>query len=549
MRSDALRATAGLTAALLLLALAATPAPAGAASYTVWSCRGPDGAPISTQAWQAGDESRATQDTCAEGGALRAHLLASDNEPGLVRGFRFGLPPGATVVGYRVHMYAATAEGLLEDARLGGGSLQAGIDDDAGLTVGEFDAGCQSSGCTFGAPEPALGEKNLASASEIDSQGLVVGVRCGWFLGCYAQEGDKTLAEVRMFRSQIDLRDDLAPGLGAPYGSLVSGQSVSGQAAVTFGATDEGGGVAATAVLVDGAQVARHSAGGACKEPYVGARPCPGQVNSTLTIDVSSLAPGQHTASLWAIDAAGNIAVGDPIPFSVAEPPPPAPPTQPSQTIVERIVQVPVPVSPQPVTIDAERERVALPDRGSGVKGLVKDSAGRPVTGAKLIVRSRPFGVRRVKLRIERTLTTDAAGRFAMPAGAASRLLVLDVDDAAHRAVEQAEIELMRRLRVEASTRDRTLRNGSVVTLRAAIEGAGGGSSGKVVLVQAVVGGRWATVESLTADADGDAVWRYRFRGTTRRANYRFRVRVERAGDVWPWPTTNSQVLRMEVSP
>ena len=166
-----------------------------------------------------------------------------------------------------------------------------------------------------------------------------------------------------------------------------------------------------------------------------------------------------------------------------------------------------------------------------------------------MIVRSRPFGVRRSKRRTERTLTTDPAGRFSMPAGVVSRLLELDVDDAAHRARDQVEVELLNRLRIAAAVPGRVLRNGSVMNLRADIRGAGAGTLGKVVLMQAVVGGRWTTVASLTADDDGRAVWRYRFRGTTRPAIYRFRVQVERAGDVWPWPTTTSEVLRVAVRP
>ena len=85
--------------------------------------------------------------------------------------------------------------------------------------------------------------------------------------------------------------------------------------------------------------------------------------------------------------------------------------------------------------------------------------------------------------------------------------------------------------------------------LGARVNGAGSGAGGKVVLVQAFVEGRWTTVDSLNAGADGRALWRYRFRSTTRRTGYRFRLKVERAGDIWPWPTTTSRSLRVEVSP
>ena len=85
------------------------------------------------------------------------------------------------------------------------------------------------------------------------------------------------------------------------------------------------------------------------------------------------------------------------------------------------------------------------------------------------------------------------------------------------------------------------------MTLHADVDGAGRGARGKGALVQAIVDGRWTTVEELTLNDSGGATWRYRFRGTTRSAVYRFRVRVPTAGDVWPWPTTDSPVLRVRV--
>jgi hypothetical protein len=557
MRLPALRATAGIAAALSVLALAFACVSAQAASYTVWSCRGPDGKPLGTQAWSAGDERGAVADTCADGGALQAHLSSSGEDAGHERGFRFALPAGASISGYRIHLYAATAKAFYEQA------LQAGLDHDAALSFGDVDAGCPGAGCVFGTPDDPLAEANLAKAGELDSRGLVAGVRCGGWLGCRVPEigdallqgGPDVLAELRLFRSEVDVRDDRPPVLGTPAGDLVGGATLTGDSAsVTFGAGDEGGGVASLALLVDGDEVARRDAGGACAKPFTDPLPCPSSLDATLTASLTALADGAHSAALRATDAAGNVTTGEPIAFTVgtAEPEPPAPPGQPpagppQTVVVERIVTVPV--APQPVTIDGVRERVDISREGAVVSGLVKDAAGAPLAGAKVLVRSRPFGVRRARSRAERTLTTGADGRFSMPAGERSRLLILDVDDSAHRAREQVEVELLHRLRVVAVVGDRNLRNGQRMTLRADITGAGGGAEDKVVLVQAVVGGRWATVQSLTADDEGRAIWRYRFRGTTRPAIYRFRLRVERAGDVWPWPTTNSPVLRVKVRP
>ena len=136
-----------------------------------------------------------------------------------------------------------------------------------------------------------------------------------------------------------------------------------------------------------------------------------------------------------------------------------------------------------------------------------------------------------------------------MPAGKTSRLVVLDVDDGPLRADDQQEVTVLSRLRVSARANARTLANGSTLKVTANVLGAGGGAGGKAVLVQAFVEGRWTTVDSISATARGTASWNYRFRATTRPTAYRFRVRVERAGDVWPWPTTTSAPLKVVVRP
>ena len=105
-------------------------------------------------------------------------------------------------------------------------------------------------------------------------------------------------------------------------------------------------------------------------------------------------------------------------------------------------------------------------------------------------------------------------------------------------------------LRVGLRARGGGLRNGSTMTLEATIEGAGpGAAAGRPVHVQAIVGGRWATVDSVESDGRGRASWRYRFRGTTRSAEYRFRVRVVREAGAWPWPTTTSPSVSVRVRP
>jgi hypothetical protein len=516
----------------VLFQVALSAAPAQATSYTVWSCRGPDGEPVSTAAWEPVASGAGTSDSCATGGSFNAHLLQSDDESGRMRGYRFMLPSGARISGYRVHLAAQTASALTPSA------YQAGVDDDQPADM--IDDGCTTSGCVFGTTENPLAAANLIEVDGTNYGRLRIGTVCGEALGCYVPAMTGLLAAVQIYRTSVDLRDDDAPELLQPAGLPAAGETVSGNPLVTFDASDGGGGVQTVSLLVDGNEVAHQDAGGACRQPYARPAPCPAQLSAALPLAVSTLAPGVHTAAIRATDAAGNIATGPPVSFIAAPPPP---------TVVERIVQVPGPTQ-QAVTIALDRDRLSLPAKGGRtISGAVKDAGGRPLAGATVIVRSRPFGVRRAKTKLEGTATTDAAGRFAIPPGKRSRLVILDVNDTAYRAVEPVEMSLMQRLTVGVLARQNRLRNGSTLTLRASVSGAGSGAGGKVVLVQALVEGRWTTVDSLSANADGRALWRYRFRATTRRISYRFRVKVERAGDVWPWPTTTSRVLRVSVVP
>ena len=414
---------------------------------------------------------------------------------------------------------------------------QAGIDDDPDNNI---DAGCVAVNCTFGDSDQPLADKNLLSDKELDLSDLDVATVCDKPLGCSVLGGSGALARVRMFRSEVDIRDDDMPVLLEPAGLPSEGQVVSASSLVTFDASDGGGGVMSAGLLVDGNEVAHQDAGGACREPFVRAAPCPAQLTAALPLTISSLSPGTHTVTRARRRRGG-------------------------QRRDERAGHVHGCTSAadgrrarrrgsgggrQARDDPPDRDRIALPAKGRRtIAGVVQDETGRLLPGVNVSVRSRPFGVKRAKLRLERTVTTDAFGRFTAPAGVTSRLVILDVNDSANRALEPVEVSVLKRLKVGILTRNPSLRNGSTLMLRASVSGAGSGASGKVVLVQAFVEGRWTTVDSLSAGANGRALWRYRFRSTTRRTGYRFRVMVERAGDVWPWPTTTSRVLRVEVSP
>src|SRR6185436_7280552 len=121
IRFDGMRAMAGLLAVGSLLA-ALGAASADAATYTVWSCRGPDGSPVSTEAWQPDGLGAGTADSCSTGGFLRARVDPATGVVSAVHGYRFATPPGASIAAYRLYLFART------DPSETSGDYQAGLD-------------------------------------------------------------------------------------------------------------------------------------------------------------------------------------------------------------------------------------------------------------------------------------------------------------------------------------------------------------------------------------------------------------------------------------
>ena len=533
-----------------LLAAAAPAAPAGAARYTVYSCRGPDGLPISTRAWQADAGDLGVSDTCADGGSLSASINSGRGKQ-QISGLRFMTPPGTVVAGYRVHLTALTGFSAGLEAGLATGSL---------LGTPDVTQGCTEGNCTFGDPSEPLGDANLVTSAGLPDPAIALIAECHtWLLGlggCFGESQNDGLAEAHIWRSAIDLLDDEAPQLGAASGPLLGPGAASGRAAISVATSDAGGGVAAVALRIDGSEVARTLPGGSCVQPYDVAAPCPATLPATFEVDTRKLTDGAHTAQLEVTDAAGQATTSEQLAFSSSNPAPPDPggggggggggtsgggaggTTTPAATALV------------PVRIELARRRFTLPARGATITGVVRRADGTPAAGVLLELRSARFGTGEPVFRTERTLRTDAAGAFSAPLGSSSRRLVVEVTDPAYQPAESAEIRVLGTLGFGLSSRDRSLRNGSRVTLDAAITGAGGSAAdGRILLVQAMVGGRWTTVDSIEAGSAGQARWRYRFHGTTRPARYHFRVRIPRGAADWPWPTTTSDEVVVTVRP
>ena len=275
-----------------------------------------------------------------------------------------------------------------------------------------------------------------------------------------------------------------------------------------------------------------------CAEPYTAPTPCPPSLVASFDVDSTSLAPGAHTAELYATDAAGNVSTGPAVSFTVASR---RPGRSPSRSRPDRRSR------------GADRgpaRRLPRAGRGRGQVTRQRDRQAhrrrarrrREGDRAQPAVRRRRSSARR-----ERTLTTDAQGRFSMsaeaPPGSSSststtrriarrrRSRFSSCSGCASRHAERARAS-------QRLGHDPARRRGRRRSRRARQGRARPGDRRRPL-----DDGRGADAQRL-----GRRDWRYRFKGTTRSAIYRFRVRVPTAGDVWPWPTTDSPTLKVRVA-
>lgn len=516
------RLLAATLAALGAIVPAAVATSADAASYTVWSCRAADGSPLGTTVWHGSGNTGTRSDDCATGGALRASLGQSDVGNGMISGWQFTPPAGTTIERYRLWRGALVPSTST--------SFAAGVAGATGLGVQSFSDGCFISNgmvdCGVGSTIDPNDPSNDTGDQVGSFPGLTVAARC---VASCAATADPA-ASVAIYRSAIDLTDNVAPVVGPSVGTLLDPNALAGRHSLLAPVADQGGGVARTDLLIDGAVVQSVATGGTCTVPYSVAVPCATQTDRAFLVDTSGLADGTHSAVVRAIDAAGNATDGPAASFVVRRPvvQPPPPPVIPTQ----RALQLSAP------------RTLSLPRKGWDL-GVARWSDGSPAAGVPLDVYAGPVGAAADELEWLKRVTVAADGRFTLPKSSFSRALRIQPADAAHVA-SPVDVNVVAPLKVRMRKPSGTVRNGTATTLRGTISGAGDAVEGMTVLVQAVVNGRWSTVDSVEASESGAVAWKYRFRRTVRTAKYRFRMVVPKVRGL-PWKTTASprQIVRV----
>jgi hypothetical protein len=371
---------------------------------------------------------------------------------------------------------------------------------------------------------------------------------CTLFYGCTRLDGDRTFAGIdgpsylieqlcggpqncedsKTVTSQIrrvatTLSDAAAPSFSSPpSGTLVEpGQVLAGRVGASLPLQDDGGGLRAVRLEVDGAVVGSWSVdgnGGRCTEPYVYAVPCKLAATAVVDWDSNAVPDGDHQARLLVDDAAGNLLVHGPFQIRVRNTP---------RTCGDAAAGL-------RVTARFRRDgRRVFVRRGRAVRITGRVTAnGAPVAGTSVHL------IRRVQRRDAAAgpsgavTATRANGRYTLRvARGPSRTLRLGVRASGNATRFTCSRQLDLRVRAQVSLRANPRHLGGAGTVRFAGRLRGGHipARGKIVVLQGREAGKWRTFTATRSDRRGRFHVRYRFRGNPGRYPVRALVPDEAA--------------------
>ena len=298
--SRARRATLWLTAIMAMLLLDA--GSAGAGTYVMRNCNVPGQPSSPMHPWEALDnglDGVSVIDSCATGGGVAFAIgdppqLPVGRNPNIIIKRPDG--PRSQVQFVKVVLWYA--------ARLAGGGSP--------LNVTTYLYGPDYV-VTEGVSNPPPGSENLVAEQQLkpDTAFYYVGIYCGQL--SMPRPTDPCVPANRvplLIRGmEVTLREDIAPTVLKPTGSLLEGGPQSGIRTLTYSATDPQSGLSKVRVLLDDTVVATHDLTPRC--PYSDFTVCPASLDETLQIDTRAVSNGPHRLTLWVQDAAGNERVVD----------------------------------------------------------------------------------------------------------------------------------------------------------------------------------------------------------------------------------------------
>ena len=306
--------TLALSAAATLAAAVMAAAPAYAGTWTLASCRQPNGSPAPTEGWSTAATGSpgaysGDSDTCKEGGALTAlDSGAGVQSPYSGPEWVFTAPAGSAIAGGSVTASLTSPGGQAWLATPNAAYESADV-----IANCQYNQPCGAGGTLSG---------TFAITHTGGSHLYAVAVCVGTYEGATkCPEGGGTDAAVSVSAAEIELANSTTPAASEVAGTLISSSTSRGTEELTLNATDrEGPGVYRLDVQADGHALYEgtpDSNGGWCVPLDEGqgglafdhTQPCREQESIALPIDTTGLLDGTHTLKVTLVDAASNSAV------------------------------------------------------------------------------------------------------------------------------------------------------------------------------------------------------------------------------------------------
>ena len=295
-------------AAALALSCTVAAAPAAAGSYTVRQCDYAAGNGHHDFGWQWAGNPTIDQyvgSSCGEFG-----LAARNSGGGTQRTYPSGAYGGwfAYAPAGTVFTHFSGAFGVLAGCCINGMATYAEAtqhpDGQGGRSyLFQGNLGNETWGAPSGIAGP-VGRSWSSSTSGFEAKRVGFHLQCGPGFSC--SQGIYGDLRLRGRSFDFTLRDDAAPTVGDPAGSLLTGGWVSGMRSLSFPAHDNGGGLASVEALF-GAGIGYHSPSSCTivAGRYARLQPCPAARAGDWAVDTARLPDGGNSLGLVATDASG----------------------------------------------------------------------------------------------------------------------------------------------------------------------------------------------------------------------------------------------------
>jgi hypothetical protein len=307
---------------------------------------------------------------------------------------------------------------------------------------------------------------------------------------------------------EVTLREDIAPEVSAPGGTLLAEQPVSDVRSVEYSASDLQSGVAKVEAVIDDSPVAARDLEAACT--YADLNACPTADRDTLLVDTRKLVDGHHLLELRVTDAAGNrhdelirtIEVRNDIDQAPA--PPPVPSAAPAVKLTATFV--------------SSRPTPTVPFSGRvSIRGRLTTTTGAALAGERIEMFERPAKVGAAEASVGSAQTReDGTFGYTLAGRRPSRTV---------RVVYGQTSARLLRIRVRAASTLHVSLHGTLMRFTGRVLSRPLPAGGKRVVLQGRAPGyKWTSFASTKTDRNGRFVGSFRL--TARRPGVRLQIRV-----------------------